>query len=170
MLVWGSDVLRMMGDAVETQVMAMVPVVNVARPSDCQVAGVTLALEELRVWRRMRNSSLHLDLSEHLVNAVAVEASENPCGDPGRVNDAEVNMIGRPASDSWNVGAVGNCVDDHGQSGRVGRVHGHCLVFHGHDRGRGCSYVRRDHRLCRVNGRGHGPFDGRNPSCLARSA
>jgi len=104
------------------------------------------------------------------VNAVAVEASENASGDLGRVNDAEVTMIGHPASDSWNVGAVGYCVDDRGQSSRVGRVHGHCPVFRGHDRGRGCSYVRRDRRLCRVNDRGHSPFGGHSPSCLARSA
>jgi hypothetical protein len=87
------------------------------------------------------------------------------------VNDAEVTMIGRPASDSWNVGAVGYCVDDHGQSSRVGRVRGHCPVFHGHDRGCGCSHVRRDRRrLCRVNDRGHSPFGGHSLSCLARSA
>jgi len=39
----------MMGDAAETRVTAMVPVVDVARPQDCQVAEVTLALEELTV-------------------------------------------------------------------------------------------------------------------------
>ena len=68
-----------------------------------------------------------------------------------------MTAIYRPASDSWNVGAVGY-VDGRGHSGRVDRVHGH-------DLGRERSCVRRDH------GHGHGPFGGHSPSYQgARSA
>jgi len=92
MLVQGLGALRMTEDAVGTQVTAMVPVVDVAHPPDYQIATVTLALEELTVWRKMRSFSLRLDLSEHLVNAVAVncdaaEASENASGDLGRLEE-----------------------------------------------------------------------------------
>lgn len=64
------------------------------------------------------------------------------------MNDEEVTVIGHLASDSWNVDAVGYCVDGRGHSNHVGRVHGH-----EHSR------ATRDHCRCRENGRaGHSLF------------
>lgn len=66
------DVLRLMTEAAETRVIVRGPVVDAARPPRCQVAEVTSALEVLIVWRGMKGSLLHLRLTGHLANAVAV--------------------------------------------------------------------------------------------------
>ena len=65
------------------------------------------------------------------------------------MNDDGVTMIAHPASDSWNVDAVGYCVDGRGHN-HVGRVHGHEF-----------SRARRDRGRCREYDRGRslfGPF------------
>jgi hypothetical protein len=64
-------------------------------------------------------------------------------------------MIVHLAFDSWNVDAVGYCVDGHGHSNHVGRVHGHGPFFHNHGHGHEYS-ANRDHCHCR--GRVHSLF------------
>lgn len=72
-----------------------------------------------------------------------VRRSEKPY-----TNDDGVTMTAHLAFDSWNVDAVGCCVDGHGHRNRVGRVHGHDPFFHIHGRGREYSPASRE------NGRG----------------
>ena len=84
------------------------------------------------------------------------------------MNDAWVTMTGHPASDSWNVDAVGYCVDGRGHKDHVGHVHGHDPFFHNRGRGHEYSRVSRDHCRCRESGRaGQSPF---GPSYQAHSA
>jgi hypothetical protein len=67
-------------------------VVDVAHLPRCQVAGVTSVLEVRVVLRGLGSSFLHLDSSEHLGNAFAVnydavEASGNANGDLERLQE-----------------------------------------------------------------------------------
>lgn len=141
--------------------------VGAAHPQRCQVVEVTLALEVPIVWGGVGGSLLHLDSSEHLGNAFAVsydavEVLGNANGDLERMNDDGVTMIGHPASDSWNVDAVGYCVDGRVHSNRVGRVHGRDPFFHNLDHGHEYSRASRDYCRCRENDRAchslFGPF------------
>src|SRR6266849_6555609 len=89
---FGLDVFRMMVGAAEMRVTVNGLVVDAAHLLGCQVAGVTLALEEPMVWRGVGRSLLHLDSSEHLGNAFAVgydavEASGNANGDLERLEE-----------------------------------------------------------------------------------
>lgn len=60
---------------------------------------------------------------------------------------------------------MGYCVDGHGHSNHVGRVHGHPF-FQNHDHGR--EYIaHRDHCHCREGGRGHSLF---GPTYQVRNA
>ena len=67
------------------------------------------------------------------------------------MNDDGVTAIDHPVSDSWNVDAVGYCVDGRGHRNHVGRVHGHDPSFQNRGRGHECSRVSRDHCRCREN-------------------
>jgi hypothetical protein len=182
---FGLDVFRLMMGGAEMWVTVNGLVVDPAHPPRCQVVEVTLALEVPIVWRGVGGSLLHLDSSEDLGNAFAVsydavEASGNANDDLERLqenieyaqrmvralglrktymNDGGVTMIGHPASDSWNVEAVGYCVAGRGHGNHAGRVHGRDPFFH--NRGCGHAYNRagRDHCRCRENGRaGHSLF------------
>ena len=68
----GFDVLRLKMGAAGTRVIVRSPGVDAALPPCCRVAGVTSALEVPIVWRGMRGLLLHLRLTGHLANAVAV--------------------------------------------------------------------------------------------------
>lgn len=68
-------------------------------------------------------------------------------------------MIGHPASDSWNVDAVGYCVGGRGHSDHVGRVRGRDPFFRSRGHGHEHDCASRDHCRCRENGRaGHSLF------------
>ncbi len=89
---FGLDVLQLMLEAVETGVTMNDLDVDAAHLPCCQVAEVTSALEVPIVWRGVGGWPLHLDLSGHLGNAIAVsydavEASGNADGDLERLKE-----------------------------------------------------------------------------------